>query len=96
MPAWTGRESSSIHRVADDAEICRLPGMGPGEAWAWFSPDGQFLALQRSGPRFKVWNLAGPEPVVVVEEMSAPGGSGLQSGQQAACHRTCGRLHPPV
>ena len=37
-----------IHRVADDAEICRLPGMGPGEAWAWFSPDGQFLALVRA------------------------------------------------
>ena len=39
-----------IHRVADEAEICRLPGMGPGEAWTWFSPDGQFLALSRSGP----------------------------------------------
>ena len=64
-----------IHRVADDAEICRLPGMGPGEAWAWFSPDGQFLALQRLDSRFKVWKLAGPEPVVVVEDVSAPGGA---------------------
>ena len=49
-----------IHRAADDAEICRLPGMGPGEAWAWFSPDGQFLALSPAAGGFKVWNLARP------------------------------------
>jgi eukaryotic-like serine/threonine-protein kinase len=63
-----------IHRVAGEAEICRLPGMGPGETWAWFSDDGRFLALQRFGLRLKVWNLAGPEPVVVVQEVNAPGG----------------------
>ena len=56
-------------------EICRLPGMGPGEAWTRFSPDGQFLALVARDRRFKVWNLAGPEPVVVVDEVSAPGGA---------------------
>jgi WD40 repeat protein/tetratricopeptide (TPR) repeat protein len=63
----------SIRRVADDAEICRLPGMGPGEASPWFSPDGQFLALTRPDRRFKVWKLAGPKPVAVVEELSAWG-----------------------
>jgi eukaryotic-like serine/threonine-protein kinase len=61
-----------IHRVAGGAEICRLPGMGPGEAWAWFSPDGQFLALRGGGHRLEVWNLAGPKPVLVVEESNAP------------------------
>jgi len=64
-----------IHRGADDAEICRFPGIGPGEAWAWFSPDGQFLGLHNLGRRVKVWKLAGPEPVVVAEELSAPGGA---------------------
>ncbi len=67
----------SIRRVADDAEICRLPGMGPGEAAAWFSPDGQFLGLNDFGYRLKVWNLSGPEPVALVEEMSAPGGASV-------------------
>jgi serine/threonine protein kinase/WD40 repeat protein len=64
----------SIRRVADDAEICCLQGMGPGEVWPWFSPDGQFLGLSR-GYRIKVWKLASPEPVVVVEELSALGGA---------------------
>ena len=49
--------------------------MGPGEAWASFSPDGQFLALSCVGLRLKVWKLAGPEPVVIVDGVSTPGGS---------------------
>jgi len=77
-----------IHRVADDDEICRLPGLGPGEAWAWFSPDGRLLALVRLDHRFKVWNLTGLEPVVVVEEMRAPGGAAFSpdSSQLAIGH----------
>jgi serine/threonine protein kinase/WD40 repeat protein len=63
-----------IHQVGGDTEICRLPGMGPGQAWAWFSPDGQFLALAHQDDRIKVWKLAGSEAVVLVEELSAPGG----------------------
>ena len=66
--------NAQIQRVADDTEICRLPGMGPGEAWASFSPDGQFLVLSRVGPRLKLWKLAGPEPIVIVDEVSTPGG----------------------
>ena len=64
-----------IHRATDDAEICRLQGMGPGEGWARFSPDGQHLALSPAAGGFKVWNLAGPQPVVVMEKGSAAGGS---------------------
>jgi eukaryotic-like serine/threonine-protein kinase len=63
-----------IQRAADDAEIYRFPGMGTGEAWASFSRDGRFLALARADSRFKVWNLAGSEPVVVFDESSVPGG----------------------
>ena len=77
-----------IHRVADGAEIWRLQGMGPGQAWAWLSPDGQFLALHRTGLRLKVWSLAGPQPVVVVEEVNAPGGAAFSpdSGRIAIGH----------
>jgi eukaryotic-like serine/threonine-protein kinase len=64
----------SIRTVADDAEILRLAG-GPGQVSAWFSPDGQFVALSGENYRFKVWKLTAPEPVVVVPEMSAPGGA---------------------
>ena len=63
-----------IHRAADDAEICRLAGMGPGDAWAYFSPDGRFLALSPAAGGFKVWNLGGLEPVVVIEDVSSTGG----------------------
>jgi serine/threonine protein kinase/WD40 repeat protein len=82
-----------IHRVADGAEICRLPGTGPGEASAWFSHDGQFLALQRTGLRLKVWKLAGPEPVVVVEEVNAPGGAAFSpDSRQLAIGHTDGSI----
>jgi eukaryotic-like serine/threonine-protein kinase len=64
----------TIRRVAGDAEICRLTRMKPGEAWASFSPDGQFVAVWRVDHWFKVWKLSSPEPVVVVPEMLAPGG----------------------
>jgi serine/threonine protein kinase/WD40 repeat protein len=64
-----------IQRVADNDEICRLPGMGPGEAGAWFSPNGRFLALRSADARFKVWDLAGSRPVVVVEEVSGTSGN---------------------
>ena len=64
-----------IQRAANDAEIRTLPGMGPGEAAAVFGRDCQFLALAHASTRFKVWNLAGHEPVVVLEGSSAPGGA---------------------
>jgi eukaryotic-like serine/threonine-protein kinase len=64
-----------IHRVADQAEICNVPGLGPGDAWPWFSPDGQYLALKRLDHRFRLWKLDGAQPVAVLEESSAPGGA---------------------
>jgi eukaryotic-like serine/threonine-protein kinase len=56
----------SVRRVADDTEIYHLEGMGPGESWPVFSPDGRFLALRR-GDQFQVWNLTGQEPVKLLE-----------------------------
>ncbi|HVS36373.1 MAG TPA: serine/threonine-protein kinase, partial [Gemmataceae bacterium] len=52
----------SIRRVADDAELWSLPGMGP-DAASNLSPDGQFFALHHPDNRFQVWKLAGKEPV---------------------------------
>jgi serine/threonine protein kinase/WD40 repeat protein/tetratricopeptide (TPR) repeat protein len=56
----------SVRRVADDIEIYRLPGMGSGESWPMFSPDGQFL-VQSRGNLFQLWKLAGQKPVLIVE-----------------------------
>ena len=56
----------SVRRVADDRELCSLPGMGSGAAWPQFSPDGRFCALLNVNG-FRVWNLADREPVVVRE-----------------------------
>ena len=50
----------SIRRVADDTELCRLPGMGPN-AGSGLSPDGQFFALHHPDNHFQVWKLAGKE-----------------------------------
>ncbi len=55
----------SVRRVADDAEIARLPGAG-AETWLLFSRDGKFLAV-RSSVGLKVWKLGGDEPAVVVD-----------------------------
>jgi serine/threonine protein kinase/WD40 repeat protein len=67
----------SIRRVADDTEIHRLPGFGPGnygseEARPHFSPDGRLLLLARD-QRLRVWDLAGPTPVVVIDEQADVG-----------------------
>ena len=60
----------SIRRVANDAEIYCLAGIGPGESGTTFSADGQFLIHWRGHvvPRpFQVWSLAGKEPVMLLE-----------------------------
>ncbi len=58
----------SIRSVADDSEIRRLPGPGPGHELyvLGFSPDGQYLAATYApGHILKVWQLAQPEPVFI-------------------------------
>src|SRR5262249_1180828 len=61
----------SIRRVADDSEIYPLAGLGPGESWTVFSPDGRFLAHFR-GHQFRLWKLAGPAPTPILEGRSIP------------------------
>jgi serine/threonine protein kinase/WD40 repeat protein len=56
----------SVRRVADDTEICHLGGIGPGESWVGLSPDGNYLTHGRAF-QFELWNLAGPEPVRLLE-----------------------------
>ena len=82
-----------IHRVADGEEICRLPGMGEGEAAAWFSPNGRFLALRSLDARFEVWDLVGSRPVVVIEEVSAVAGNDFSpDSSRLALGRTDGSI----
>ncbi len=50
----------SIRRAGDGAELCRLPGLVPGERRLRFSPDGRLLAVMHPG-RVQVWKLAGNE-----------------------------------
>ena len=61
----------SIRRVSDDVELYHLAGLGPGENWLHFSPDGRFLALSRVQAlawQFQLWNLTDQEPVLVLNE----------------------------
>jgi serine/threonine protein kinase/WD40 repeat protein len=59
----------SVRRVADDAELWSMTGLGPIEAWPTISSDGCFLAIWASGsqPRFKLWRLAGRDPTLIAE-----------------------------
>jgi serine/threonine protein kinase/WD40 repeat protein len=65
------RGNVSVRRMADHAELCRLPGEGPLDWYdtLHFSPDGRFL-VQRSrtaaGWHSRLWKLGGAEPVVML------------------------------
>jgi serine/threonine protein kinase/WD40 repeat protein/tetratricopeptide (TPR) repeat protein len=57
----------SVRRVADDAELFRLPGDGVVDNYGGlaFSPDGRFLHHRCStirGPHARLWRLDGPRP----------------------------------
>jgi WD40 repeat protein len=67
-----------VYRFSDRREVMpHLPGLSP-VAIVLFSPDGRFLLQQASGkrPRFRVWDLSGPGPRLVVEDAT--------DGEQAA------------
>jgi WD40 repeat protein len=62
------RGTVSVRRVADDAEIARIPGPGSGTE-AVLSPDGRFLAVHHQATlRLQVWRLTDPQPVLVHED----------------------------
>ena len=65
------RGTTSVRRVADDVELCRIPGMGTNGCWHGLSPDGRFLA-RYGGPRFELWRLADSRPERIDE---GPAGS---------------------
>jgi serine/threonine protein kinase/WD40 repeat protein len=61
-----------VRRVGDGAEICRLPGPGPGESIPVFSPDGRLLAVTHPGlARVQVWKLPGHETAKVSKTSEA-------------------------
>jgi len=73
----------SIRRGADDSEIYRLAGMGTGESWTVFSPDGRFLAhcrgyqFQRAKRRPRQLLLEGLEMRLTPAVHTWTGGGGL-------------------
>jgi serine/threonine protein kinase/WD40 repeat protein len=58
----------SVRRVADDAEIYHVDGVGPEEPWMpVLSPEGGFL-VRGHGPELELWKLSGHEPVRLLKE----------------------------
>jgi WD40 repeat protein len=64
-----GEGNCSLRRVADDAEIHRLKGLGT-PAWVRFSGDGKFVAVGAHRPRtgIQVWQLDGLTPRLLLPE----------------------------
>jgi eukaryotic-like serine/threonine-protein kinase len=63
---------ASVRRVADDAELCALPGSSASVAsygGLQFSPDGRFLyqGFAAGVPLGRLWKLDGPQPARVVD-----------------------------
>ncbi|HEV8063167.1 MAG TPA: WD40 repeat domain-containing serine/threonine protein kinase, partial [Gemmataceae bacterium] len=66
----------SVRRVGDGSEICRLPASASQNNYPLFSPDGLWLAvLHPNQGRAQVWNLAGKEPAIILDEAWRPLGS---------------------
>ncbi len=64
-----------VRRLADGAELHRLPGLPPasGHTQAAFSPDGRFLAMTSGGrDTLQVWDLQEPRLVVTDRETASP------------------------
>src|SRR5262249_41581157 len=78
------RGGISVRRVADDKELYRLTGLGPGQADPQLSQDGQLLAVLSWDHRLKVWRLAGPEPSPVIEEQDCFAYAFSPDGRQLA------------
>jgi serine/threonine protein kinase/WD40 repeat protein len=70
--AFADRDGNvSVRRLADHAELFRLPGEGPLDWYDTleFSPDGRFLVQKcrtAAGWRSRLWKLDGAEPVVML------------------------------
>jgi eukaryotic-like serine/threonine-protein kinase len=62
----------SIRRVADDAEIHTLPGVGRVSSYGGlqFSPDGRFLSQRFESRQLgdRLWKLDGPQPVRLLDD----------------------------
>jgi serine/threonine protein kinase/WD40 repeat protein len=56
-----GQGNLSVHRVADDGEVARLPGPGTHAFYVKLSPDGRFLAAMYHGGQAtpgRVWDVS--------------------------------------
>ncbi len=67
----TDKGVCTVHRVADGAEVARLPDLGE-PAQAVFG-SGRVLGLRAASGRFQLWDLSAAEPVLRFEESSIGG-----------------------
>ncbi len=64
-----------LYRVADGSVLARLPNAGPrSECRPLFGPLGGCLALLFWDGRLRLWNVAGPRPVLIAEGPSGTAG----------------------
>jgi WD40 repeat protein/tetratricopeptide (TPR) repeat protein len=65
--ARTDRQQAvGIHRMADNVELFKIPGVGPAEAWPFLSDDGEFLILICNW-QLRLWKLAGSKPIPITQ-----------------------------
>ena len=87
-----------VRRLADDAELFRLPGLPParGHTQAGFSPDGRYLAMTSGGRDIlQVWDLQERRLVLTDREMAwsnAVNWSFRPDGRELALGRTDGSI----
>jgi serine/threonine protein kinase/WD40 repeat protein len=79
----------SVRRLGDNAELCRLEGVGRVSDYAGleFSPDGRFLVQgcdAQKWLRARLWRLDGAEPVLVLDTSTTGRTAFRPVGQQLA------------
>ncbi len=68
------RGTVQVMRVGDGAEICRMPGYSPDQLYYWFSPNGEYLAIDDPIQKLlHVWQLAGNVPTRVLNKHTLGG-----------------------
>ena len=77
-----------------DNQFCRgVLGGFVGEEWLYFSPGGRFLLANTLAGPLRVWDLAGPKPVVTREQIAGVRGWAFHpDGSRLAVSRSDGTI----
>lgn len=66
---WNSDHTVSVHSIADDAELLRLPPAATLADYGAFSPDGSRLAVKYHDNVLRVWNLSSRTQRLVVRDI---------------------------